>query len=273
MNATTVPPADAALLDRLQAVQVAHARLGWETVRAADGNPYGLEIAEFGPVLACRSTTLRDMAPVNRAFGVGGASPAQLEALLDFFREPRLGWQCEFTPADFNATVAARLAARGVVQTEFMGLLYGPAQVELEPLPRICTEELGVEDLDRFMSLWSEGMSHPADWRTDLVQVWRLWFQMPGYRLYMAHYDGLPAAIAGLWCRDGVGELHAASTLLEYRGRGCQFALLARRIADAAAAGCDLVATQAVFASAGQRNLERAGLRLACTKAIWRDGG
>jgi GNAT superfamily N-acetyltransferase len=58
----------------------------------------------------------------------------------------------------------------------------------------------------------------------------------------------------------------------DYRGRGCQAALLRRRIDDAAAAGCELVASQLPFGSGAQRNVERAGLRVACTKAIWCDG-
>jgi hypothetical protein len=56
------------------------------------------------------------------------------------------------------------------------------------------------------------------------------------------------------------------------RGRGCQSALLSRRIADAAAAGCDSVASLAEFGSGSHRNLERAGLRVAFTQAVWRLG-
>ena len=69
---------------------------------------------------------------------------------------------------------------------------------------------------------------------------------------------------------DGLGYLANAATLPAMRGRGCQTALLARRIADAAAAGCDTIASLAEFGSGSQRNLERAGLRVAYTQAVWR---
>ncbi len=49
-----------------------------------------------------------------------------------------------------------------------------------------------------------------------------------------------------------------------------QTALIAVRIAEAEAAGCDLVCSQAAFGSPSQRNLERAGLSVAYTKAVWR---
>ena len=84
--------------------------------------------------------------------------------------------------------------------------------------------------------------------------------------------DGTPAGSAALTVDAGLGYLANAATLPAMRGRGCQTALLARRIADAAAAGCDTVASLAVFRTGSQRNLERAGLRVAFTQAVWRMG-
>ena len=91
----------------------------------------------------------------------------------------------------------------------------------------------------------------------------------PGWRLYIATVDGTPAAFAALFVRDGVGSLAGAATVPALRGRGCQTALLHRRIADADDDGCDLIASQATPGSVSQRNMERAGLRIAYTKAIW----
>jgi hypothetical protein len=51
-----------------------------------------------------------------------------------------------------------------------------------------------------------------------------------------------------------------------------QTALIARRIADAEAAGAELICSGATLGSASQRNLERAGLKLAYTKTVWRLG-
>jgi GNAT superfamily N-acetyltransferase len=82
--------------------------------------------------------------------------------------------------------------------------------------------------------------------------------------------DGTPAAAGALVVHEGVGYLADAATDPRFRGRGCQTALIRRRIADAALAGCDLVAAQAEFGSTSQRNLERGGLRICCTKAVWR---
>ena len=98
----------------------------------------------------------------------------------------------------------------------------------------------------------------------------RGWLGQPGWRLYLARVDGVAGASAALTIGDGLGYLANAATVPAMRGRGCQTALLARRIADAAAEGCDTIASLAEFGSGSQRNLERAGLRVAYTQAVWR---
>jgi GNAT superfamily N-acetyltransferase len=99
------------------------------------------------------------------------------------------------------------------------------------------------------------------------------WAGLAGVRAYLARVDGAPAAAAALRLCDGLALLANASSLPAFRRRGCQTALIGRRLADARAAGCELVCALAAFASPSQRNLERAGLRLAYTKAVWRRYG
>jgi ribosomal protein S18 acetylase RimI-like enzyme len=81
--------------------------------------------------------------------------------------------------------------------------------------------------------------------------------------------DGVAAA-AGALVLGEVANLANASTLPQFRGRGLQSALIRARMAAAAAAGADLVCAGASWASQSQRNLERAGLRIASTKTTWR---
>src|SRR6185436_1937291 len=91
-----------------------------------------------------------------------------------------------------------------------------------------------------------------------------------GWRCYVAVLDGAAVSYGALFlAANGVGVCAAAATRPAWRGRGCQTALLRRRIADAARAGCDLVVVQASPGSGSQRNLQRLGLELAYTRAIW----
>jgi GNAT superfamily N-acetyltransferase len=53
-----------------------------------------------------------------------------------------------------------------------------------------------------------------------------------------------------------------------FRRRGVQSALLAARVADATAAGCDLAAVTAQPGSPSHRNVQRRGFDLLYTRAV-----
>ena len=91
-----------------------------------------------------------------------------------------------------------------------------------------------------------------------------------GGRFYTIEIDARPAAAAILTVCGNDAYLAMAGTLPEFRGCGCQTALIRARIADAAASGCELVVATAAFPSSSHRNLERSGLRTAYTKPVLR---
>jgi hypothetical protein len=89
-------------------------------------------------------------------------------------------------------------------------------------------------------------------------------------RAYVASVDGEDAATGVLFVHGADAYAATASTVERFRGRGCQAALLARRLNDAAEAGALLFSSLTILGSPSQRNLERAGLRVAYTKTAWR---
>lgn len=90
----------------------------------------------------------------------------------------------------------------------------------------------------------------------------------PAWRLYLTFDEsGEPAGTGGLFLHEGAGWLDWAATRLEFRRRGSQGALMARRLLAAAEAGCDLVFTETGEAVPGDpqhsyRNIERAGFEV-----------
>ena len=65
-----------------------------------------------------------------------------------------------------------------------------------------------------------------------------------------------------------IASLFGAATLPEYRCRGVQTALIARRLHEAAQAGCEYAVVSTNPGSGSQRNMERRGFRLAYTKVV-----
>lgn len=85
----------------------------------------------------------------------------------------------------------------------------------------------------------------------------------PGTHLFVADVDGRPAATAALSLVEGVAAFHGTATLPEFRGRGMQTALLAHRLNTAAQAGAKLASVFVTPGTGSERNVERAGFRLA----------
>jgi hypothetical protein len=149
----------------------------------------------------------------------------------------------------------------GWERLEPVWVLAGPSA----ELPAESVREIGPDEADLFAATLSDGHGAPPFARPPVAR----WAEQPGWRLYLAERDGVPAAAGALVVDGGIGYLAAASTLPAFRRRGCQAALIGRRISDAAAAGCREVFSLTADPTS-RRNLERAGLELAYTKTAWR---
>ena len=187
---------------------------------------------------------------VNRIYGVESA--AELGPFEALYAEAGLRPWVELPEGEEPA---------GWERLEPLWVLAGPAV----SLPAEGVRELGPDEADLFASTLSDGHGAPPSARPAVA----LWAGEPGWRLYLAELDGAPAAAAALVIGEELGYLAAASTLPACRRRGCQTALIRRRISDAAGAGCTEVCTLTAN-SESRRNLERCGLALAYTKTAWR---
>src|SRR4051794_21974109 len=94
-----------------------------------------------------------------------------------------------------------------------------------------------------------------------------------GWRIYGAYAGGELAGAGALHLQADVGWLGIGATLPEHRGRGGQQAVMARRIADAAAAGATTLTTETGIlpgrANPSLRNMHRSGFVLAYERANW----
>ncbi|GAA4988345.1 hypothetical protein GCM10025734_13900 [Kitasatospora paranensis] len=85
---------------------------------------------------------------------------------------------------------------------------------------------------------------------------------------YVALLDGVIVGGAGLRMAEGVAQFTGAATAPDHRRRGVQTALLSTRLADAAAAGCDIAVVTTQPGSTSQQNAQRRGFDLLYTRAV-----
>jgi hypothetical protein len=180
----------------------------------------------------------------NRLVGLGVEAPAS-EAMLDtaLARFAAAGIEEFFvhlSPGARPAALPSWLAARGLVPHR---RAWAKLWRDDSPPPTMPTtlriDEVGPERAGDFALAACEGLGLPPalrPWRAALVG-------RPGWRTYVAYDGSVPAASGALYCRDGLAWLGVGATIPAWRRQGAQGALIARRIADALAAGCrDIVA-------------------------------
>ncbi|MGA3098828.1 MAG: GNAT family N-acetyltransferase [Bryobacteraceae bacterium] len=248
--------ADAALARRLEAGEAAIAR--GCVRRGAEV----LEVAGGCAVFAGAGS------PLTQAVGLGlsgPVSPADLDSLAAFFRSRGAPLRIEVCPLA-DAGFLEALAGRGCRVTEFNNVLAMPlAGYAVPPSPRVRLIAPGEEDL------WSltvgRGFFEEARLTPEEMDVGRDIAAMPSAQCYLAFEDGEAAGGAALAIGEGLATLFADSAIARFRRRGLHGELIAARLAEAAARGCDMAAACAQPGSVSQRNYERVGFRVVYSKA------
>jgi hypothetical protein len=240
-------------------------------MQAAAGNPLGIEINSFGGATAFSIQAWPDFWYGNRVLGLSPADESQLEPIVNFFRDRELAFRFEIIPGRLNWSLATRLHQLGFCQGSFSAAMYGPPQPDtMPPTAPARVREIKLEELELFLDLYQDGfgLERLSQRDKDIVGLW-LKRDADYLRCYLATVAGKPAGVAILYLKDGLGLLADAATLPAFRGQGCQTVLLYHRVVEAARQGCELLTSFVEFGSASHRNVERAGLRVAYTKALW----
>lgn len=246
----------------------------WESVPEATAREHGVELRGFGPVQATVAKALPGMAMMNLL--LGATEPGALE-------DGHLAAACEWARSlgvDPYVPVSPGLPSTEAVEGWLRGAEFSPGYAWMKFVrdphpprfraPQVEVVELGAGAEEPFGMIAATGFGLPA-WGAAFFA------ELPGregWRCYAARVDGEAQACGAMLIDGGVAELGIGATLEPARGRGCQLALLHRRIADAVEAGCQLL-----FVETGERvedrpagsyrNILRAGFEEAYPRPNW----
>ena len=219
--------------------------------------------------------------PVGKVIGLGfdGALDAvEIEAIERAWDERGEAVRVEVsTRAD--GSIAPALTARGYRLTMFEDVLgmrlpctpavaEVPAGIRIEELPAHEYRPWMDAALDGFLAPDGSAPNEELPPREVLERILGDVAQTPGFRRYVARIDGEVAGAATLRLDDGVAQLSGAATRPAFRRRGVQSALLARRLADAAADGCDISVVVTQPGSTSQANAIRQGFSVLYSRAV-----
>ena len=183
---------------------------------------------------------------VNRVFALGVRSPATRDLVDTIMREYREDDIARFivqvTPVTQPAALREWLTACGFVRA---GALVKLCRAT-DDIPRVASggdvrvAEIDAAEREVFEEIVGAPLQVPAPMRPGLSAT----LGMTGWRYYLAYRGERAIAGAALYCDGTVGWCGLAATMESERGRGAQSALFARRITDAADAGCRWVTAE-----------------------------
>ena len=246
-----------------------------ECMKTYEGNSFGIEMRQFGQAVALVNTEMTLGPMFNRVLGFGEADIGFLEEIIQFYEGYDIACRIDINPYDTSPALFKQLAAFEFRPFRFHAHLYGLPQNALtaELTPGIKAREIRREELSSWAQIWREGYAEslgvPEATADKIADAARQLYGQPGWGLYLAFAGEQPAAAGALYIQDRVASLLVGATLPAFRRRGCQKALLGARMAEAARQGCDLVAAQSALDTTSQHNMERAGMRIAYTRAFW----
>jgi hypothetical protein len=268
MDTLQFPVMTRKLGERLRRVLATETIAGLTSAAQQAGNPYALDRRQFGGAVAVMARAAPPHGWWNRVIGFTPDDIDQIDRILAFYREARRRCHVDLDPLALTPELGNAMGARGLAPAPSGTVLYGIPRTDVPEAPAgVVIREIGRNEADSFAELWADGFEVAGDDRAAALNIRKGWFTLPENRLYVASADGAPAGMAAVYIQDGVGHLNVGATLPAFRERGIHLALVYRRIADAARAGCDLVmGDTGGFASTSQNNMERAGMRIAFTR-------
>ena len=244
-------------------------------IQSRSGNPEGIEIRSFGDAVAFTSKTMPWPA-FNTVKGVTDANLEHLEEILDFYRSKGSKVQLEIVPSRVGPDFLRRMAELGLHQSGFhCSLVMTPEQrmtAVLEQgsnVERIVIRKLEADEFELYATLHCRGTGLPDNGIPHVRSNNEVLHGREGWNFFAAELDGVPAATAVLFEKDGLASLTFAATLPEFRRQGLQRRLLEHRVAEAFSRPTKLVVGQCAFLSQSHRNMEHVGMKLGYIRTAW----
>jgi GNAT superfamily N-acetyltransferase len=267
-----------AIAQRVETTAAAFLLRGALQVQAMPGDPLGIEIGRFGPVVAYRQRRRHELPRYNHAIVTGPGFAGYLVETLAFFEEagvpPR---DAPGSPIEIEVcSLFLEGQGRGLAEAGYRvggtaaihaGEPRAPAPVAV-PAGIVIRDSPG-EEIARWVQGWNEGFGTREEYRELQRGEREALFSGPGFRRYLALRVDEVVGVAGLFVDGETALLDPSAVLPEARGQGIHAAFIAQRLTDAAEAGCDLAFVGTRLASGSHRNQRRAGLELAYERLIF----
>lgn len=175
----------------------------------------------------------------NRVIGLGVGEPVtatHVDEILTYLREyasPRFAFQ--ISPRAESSELVHWLTARGLQFTNHWAkVIRSGTQLPFPTQTSLRVEAVDEHQAATFGKVFVEGYGVPEIFGTWLAAM----VGRPRWQHYLAYDGDIPIATGSLYIEDDIGWLGIAATLAVHREKGAQSAIIAKRIEDGLAMGC-----------------------------------
>ncbi|MBS1878926.1 MAG: hypothetical protein JST31_05400 [Actinobacteria bacterium] len=232
----------------------------------------------FGPVFATICAGLPEASVMNAVQGAaepGAVAEGHLARAVEWMRTREVDYLVQVV-SERPQSVAAeawlreRGYERGPTMRRYVRPVSGP---RAGAVPAVEVRELTAAETEGMSLIFAEAVGI-----SDLATVPLLGLPaLEGWHCYAAYLDGYEVACGAMLIDGGIAVLGLDATTPRARHHGCHLALIRRRLADAAAAGCRTVLAESCEAPADRagagRNFQRSDFREAGRSVGWRRPG
>jgi hypothetical protein len=256
--------------------ELAEANAWTDTFRSASpelASDLGLNVERVGSAILLMAERIPSVS-FNRVLALGMDEPvteAALDEIRSRYEQRGIGeFMIQASPEARPALLPEWLSARGYAPGGNWAKVYRGVELPPEVPTELQVESIGPAYAEMFGQVFVEGYELPeffGPWVASAVG-------RPGWSHYVAYANHQPAAVGALFVSDRVGWLGVDATRSEFRRRGGQGTLMARRIRDAAALGCEWLATETgedrpENPNSSYHNMLRVGFKLAYLRPNW----
>jgi GNAT superfamily N-acetyltransferase len=267
---------DVALAGRIERVEAQFVSASSDAARRRRGDATGFAT----PVAGGIASFAEPDSPFNKVAGLGFAGvpgAADLDEIEDAFAACNSPVQVELANLA-DPVVGELLTGRGYRLVSFENVLGRTLDGASgrSAAPGVKVRPSGPGELETWLDAVAEaslvadtqGVASHEEFPRDVIVNAMRDMAAAGARQYVGLRDGVFAGGGSMRLADGVAQLTGAATLPAHRRHGVQTALLAARLADAAAAGCDIAVVTTQPGSKSQQNVQRQGFHLLYTRAV-----
>ncbi|MGC5328043.1 GNAT family N-acetyltransferase [Brevibacillus sp. SYSU BS000544] len=202
----------------------------------------------------------------NRIKGFGMNDLNNLDEILDVYHKESLTPCFDMTPNHLNEEVAKALFDRGYVSAEQLAFLQWQPQWKDEHTHDLSIVAVTAENVDVLMDMISQSMGGVDQ---EIIDKKKAYFYQPHFQNYLAYVGDEAAGMGSLFLSGDAGYIANDYTIPQFRGRGCQSALVIHRMNEVKKMGLAQIYTDVEFGTTSHNNMLKLGFQTIFLNSFW----